>query len=352
MDQRNRFRPAGWILVGVIFGGGCGDDAMPAMDPETADSGADSGGATDASTNDADLDGGDRGFVTGTRSADTVLIDSSRENREVGLRVHYPLGTRGSHFVVLISHGGLGWAAGETRFDHLGLPIAQRGGIAVQLGHRPSTDTETHRLDRPLDVSFVIDAFAADEIELPEFGGTLDTERVGHVGHSAGAYTSHAVANGQYLYDPKADARIAAIAPISPQGEGDFFEAYDNGPQDNTWNTVRVPLLTMIGGAEINSAGDGMFIAVGWRLEPWDHYPEGFDRMRIIIPEQTHAQMGGLGAPSVQRYIGNTVATFFAAYLADDQQAACELGTEPRPDDIQPRIEQVASVNGLLQGCS
>ncbi|MEM9188789.1 MAG: hypothetical protein AAGF12_06415 [Myxococcota bacterium] len=349
-----------WMVSLLLFGGACGDNSAEApADAEVSPDGSDAepsptDAAQDATSDGADMDAGDGGQgdggeVVATARVDTVLTYAAR-NREVGVRVHYPLGTSGVHYVVLVSHGGVGMNAGETRFDHIGRAIAEHRGIGVQLGHRRSDNNQVHRLDRTLDVSLAIDGLADGTIALPDFEGTADTERVGHTGHSAGAYTAHAVAGAGYPYRPTPDPRVVAIAPISPQGVGDFFEAFDNGPTDNTWVTVRVPLFTMVGGAELDITGLGNFVATDWRLEPWARYPDGFDRVQIIVPDQSHSDMGGQGGPEIMAYIGEAVATFFAAYLGG-QDGICRVGTELVPEGLTPTIERAVAAGALLEGC-
>jgi len=340
----------GLLFVATLLGAGCGSTPAPATDagttPEDAGTTPEDAGTPPADGGSPDVDAG--GAITGRATVATLITWG--EGREVGVRVHHPTGTTGPHWVVLISHGGLGMDGGETRFDHIGVPIAERGGVAVQLGHRASADPQPHRLDRPRDVSAVIDALADGTIALPDFSGTLRTDSVGHTGHSAGAYTSHAVAGARYPYDPQPDPRVAAIAPISPQGTGDFFEAYDDGPDDNTWQTVTVPVLTLVGGAELDTNGLGRFVADDWRLEPWSRYPDDSDRFRILIPDQTHTDMGATGAPPIRDYIGTTLATFFAFYLGGEG-TICALGAEAVPDGLEPRFETAAAAGGALEAC-
>ncbi len=204
------------------------------------------------------------------------LNDSSRNGREVGARVFAPVGVRGVRKLVLISHGGLGTnpsSAGVelTNFTHIAEPLARAGMVAVVVGHRSSGTLDQHRLDRPRDVSFLIDQIEQGRLTLPAgFVGSIDTRNVGHAGHSAGAYTSMALGGGRYPYGQFRDPRVAAIAPISPQGVGEEFLAFDNGGDDHTWANIPVPVALMIGRDEIDFSGTGAFISSGWRLQPFN----------------------------------------------------------------------------------
>ncbi len=257
---------------------------------------------------------------------DHDLVDPAR-GREVGAQIVYPLGTVGPHPLVLVSHGGLGAANGEVLFAHIGQTLAAAGYVVVQVGHRTSATLAQHILDRPADVSFLIDAIESGTLALPaDFGGMIDTTRVGHTGHSAGAYTSQAVAGASYPYGSFGDPRVAAIAPISPQGVGDFFQAFDNGGTDNTWNTVTQPVFVLLGGSELDDNGMGTFIETGWRLRPFQRYPDASDRFQVILTGQEHLDMGGQGPADVKAYIAQNVRAFFDHYLRG-RGNACAIGT-------------------------
>jgi len=282
---------------------------------------------------------------------DQDVVDPAR-GREIGVRVVYPIGTTGEHAVVLISHGGFGAANGEVLFAHIGDELASAGFVAIQLGHRMSATSEQNRLDRPADVSFVIDALASGALALPSgFGGTLNTTRVGHTGHSAGAYTSHAVAGGAYPYGTFGDPRIAAIAPISPQGVGDEFEAYDNGPGDSTWTPVTQPVLVLLGGDELDTNGAGVFIEDGWRLRPFQRYPDVSDRLQVIVAGQGHVDMAAQGDDDVKAFVARNVRAFFDVYLRDGGDA-CAIGTiAPPAAGISSFERRPARSGSRLGGC-
>ncbi len=69
-------------------------------------------------------------------------------------------------------------------------------------------------LDQPADVSFVIDELLKlDGASSGVFAGTIDKDRIGMTGHSLGGLTTMLTA-----YGDRRDARITAVAPISPVG--------------------------------------------------------------------------------------------------------------------------------------
>lgn len=285
--------------------------------------------------------------------------DPARSGREVGARVFAPVGASGTRKLVLISHGGLGTLPANpgvelSNFTHIAEPLAQAGFVAVVVGHRNSGTLEQHRLDRPRDVSFLIDQIALGSVPMPPgFQAQIDTARVGHTGHSAGAYTSMALAGAVYPYGSFRDPRIVAIAPISPQGVGEEFLAYDNGPADNTWAGVQVPTFVLVGRDELDSSGTGAFISPGWRLQPFGRMTPTQDRIQVIIDQQDHLEMGGsptLGTPSVRQFIGENIARFFSVYLAG-RAGSCELGRLALPDSIPSTREFKRAQDGRLLAC-
>lgn len=296
-------------------------------------------------------------FAIGT--VDVLLADPARGGRELGIRVYAPLGIRGERRLVLISIGGFGTAPGlpgpeRSHFAHLAEPLARAGMVAIVVGHRRSPSLEAHRLDRPRDLSFLLDALAAGRVPLPaSFAGTVDTGRVGVVGHSAGAYAAMAVGGARYPQGEFRDPRVAAIVPISPQGVGEEFQAYDRGGNDHTWAGVAVPTLILLGRDEIDLSGSGSFVASGWRLRAFARLDAAFDRHQIVIDGQDHLEMGGqpgVGDPEVRTYLGAAVRRFLWVEL-EDGGSACRIGDEQRPGRWAVTIERKVAPDGALAEC-
>lgn len=164
-------------------------------------------------------------------------------------------GSAGPRPFVVFSHGN-----GGVRLQSIFLTeyLASHGFVVAALDHTGNTlgdfmfgtgdyDTGQAALDRPVDVSFVIDELVerTDEV-LPLLSGLIDAERIGVTGHSFGGYTSLAVAGAalnlawgrQYCadnpnesacdivnsFDPVldfisfADDRVRAAVPLAPGG--------------------------------------------------------------------------------------------------------------------------------------
>jgi predicted dienelactone hydrolase len=95
-------------------------------------------------------------------------------------------------------------------------------------------------INRPLDMSFLIDEFLALNAEAGNFfEGAVDPGRIALSGHSFGGYTTFAVAGGAFGLGTFTDARVKAIFPQAPSAAlflDDFF------------STITIPTL-IVGGS-------------------------------------------------------------------------------------------------------
>jgi len=197
------------------------------------------------------------------------LVDHSRSNRNVPIKVHYPAES-GKFPVIVVSHG-----AGGSWDSHFALAqhLASYGYIVLCLEHVGSNrkalmrnmriiknfDAMLHNsnemLARPRDVSFAIDQLNSWNQSNEFLQGKIDVENVGVLGHSYGAYTSMAIAGirpalnwikptigkGMGLADDVSDKRVKACVALSPQGAGDPFFAKES------FKTLSTPLLGISG---------------------------------------------------------------------------------------------------------
>jgi len=150
----------------------------------------------------------------GDRGVDTEIVtltDASRE-REMYVQLHYPEQWRdGSTPVAIISHG-LGDR--PEAFSGLAEHLASRGYFVAAPQH-PGSDYLQQQamlegrsgevfkrdefIDRPRDVSFVLDTLEARNAS--DFGGRLDLDRVAVIGHSFGGYTVLALGGATIDFD-------------------------------------------------------------------------------------------------------------------------------------------------------
>ena len=251
------------------------------------------------------------------------LPDASRK-REIGYVIRYPKDREGPAAIVLLSHGGYGSSAGHYAFTDLATAYARLGFLAVNVGHRPSANEIQHRYDRPLDVSFVIDALVrtrAASLHIPgggegalpmppEFKGIPDVDHIGHLGHSFGAFTAHAVGGADWSPTMGIrnfrDPRVDAIVPISPQGFH-RFGGYDEGPDHNSWRGIRIPVYLICGERE----------GPEWRRQPFDRYPAIGDKYFTVAKGWGHNLINGDAA--TKRLLALNTALFFHTYLRGGQ---------------------------------
>ncbi|MCB9411828.1 MAG: hypothetical protein H6525_03125 [Actinobacteria bacterium] len=270
------------------------------------------------------------------------------QQRDVPIRIWYPTDFDGRAPVVLVSHGGIGCATGHTSFAYLGQEFAGNGYLSVHLAHLPSADEIHQRWDRPQDVSAVLDAIIDDPEALPEgFTGELDAGRVGHLGHSWGAYAAHALAGAEFLdpFDPEGprvtfrDPRVDAFVALSPQGWGQFgsFDVEHDlatPSPDNSWRTVSTPAYNLVGSLEADGVAGydlglpGTYRGQDWRMFPFARYPADGRRYLTVLEGQTHANLGGEAAAEVNAFVAANSRTFFDAYLRGDTES------EPRIGDV------------------
>lgn len=277
-------------------------------------------------------------------------------SREVRFRFWYPEGAKGAAPVVLVSHGGDGSTQGHTRFEHLAREYSAAGYVTLVLNHLPSTSILQHERDRPGDVTAVLDAVLGGRVALPQkFAGTLDGARVGHVGHSWGAYTSHAVGGARFEQGTFRDVRVKAIVPLSPQGPGSFG-AYDAEPDlsrpstDNSWASVTIPAYNLVGALEKDGPLGDPDLTENWRLFPFERYPLEGDKLLSLIPGQDHGDMGNGGSAEVQRFIARNTRLFFDAYLRAKTDSVCAIGFVDAPPGTLTR-RRVHPERGLARSC-
>ena len=156
-------------------------------------------------------------------------------HREVPVNIYYPA-SGGRHPIIIMSHG-LGGS--RDGYEYLGRHWASHGYVSVHVQHKGSDDAVwkevpiataesmqksaaqlVNALNRPKDVSFVIDRLEQLDRDDGPLHGRLDMTRIGMAGHSFGGYTTMAIA-GQTAPGllgktfTLADRRVRAAVPMS-----------------------------------------------------------------------------------------------------------------------------------------
>lgn len=287
--------------------------------------------------------------------------------REFAADIYFPttLSTQ-PYPVLVISHG---FNSDRTTYAYLAQHLASHGYVVVMPEHSGSNGQQiadlfqgrakdvidrTEFVDRPLDVSYLLDQLEKNSISDPRFQGQLNLEKVGVLGHSYGGYTALALAGAspnfeqlqqacntdlsntlnlslvlqcQALQAPNktfelADQRIQAVIAISPIGGSLFGKAgYEN---------VRVPVMIVTGGADtVAPALPEQILPFTWLTTP--------EKRLVLINNGTHfstgntsktspdvlAGFGAEGPSALARYYTETLSTaFFGRYIRDQEKFA------------------------------
>ncbi len=265
---------------------------------------------------------------------ETSAVDASR-SREIPLRIWVP-DAPGPFPVILFSHG----VGGEpAAYAALLRSWASHGYVVIAPSH-PGSDAKIfvalgrparrldqaledpkNWLDRPKDISFLIDSLPALEQREPQLHGKLDLARIGVGGHSFGASTTAVIAGvpitlpNQNEPTTLRDPRPKAFVLLSPTRYG------DRGFRAAGWQAMTRPLLAMTGTRDLPSPG----IHYEDRTAPFRDAPPG-DKWLIVIEGAEHMSFAGgvpfhRVPPPMQRAIEEATLSFWDAELKGDARA-------------------------------
>lgn len=291
-----------------------------------------------------------------TTSARFTWHDAKRD-RDVPVKIYSPATAPGPFPVIIFSHG-----LGGTRenYEYLGRYWASHGYVSVQVQHHGSDDAvwrgaglgngmaamrqavadRRNAINRPRDVSFVIDELERLNRESPSFQGRLDLNRLGVAGHSFGAFTALAIAGQVFapgaktessLADPRVKAVIAMSAPV-PANKQRLDESYAQ---------VRIPCLHMTGTRDASPIGDTL---PEERRMPFDHCRNS-DQYLITFQDGDHMIFSGRRQASkqdraFQGLICESSTAFWDVYLRGDGQARAWLTND---------FKAVLGTNGMFE---
>ncbi|OAI51766.1 hypothetical protein AYO47_06820 [Planctomyces sp. SCGC AG-212-M04] len=275
----------------------------------------------------------------------------AKRDRVVPVKIYLPQDKPGPAPVIVFSHG-LGGS--RDGYAYLGEHWSSRGFVSVHVQHAGSDgaafvgppagirgrmeksilDPSTS-LNRPKDISFVVDELERLGAEGQKLAGKLDLKKLGMAGHSFGAWTTLAIAGQKSdlpigrnfaMADPRFKAAIAMSAPAGRPG----------ADQDKVYSGITIPVFHMTG--TLDDSPIGKSPAADRRI-PFDHIAAkdqflvtftGGDHMVFsgrVRPKggQRVEAPGGSGDPAqddrFQEIIRFATTAFWEAYLNGDAAA-------------------------------
>jgi predicted dienelactone hydrolase len=244
-----------------------------------------------------------------TGSTDISLRDQARD-KELPLKVRYPLGAKGPLPTVIFSHGAGGdgntfaeltdhWASHgyvvllPTHSDSIRLR-REAGEKAATLADKSALLKAVKPMDRLADVKFVLDSLEAIEQKVldakgPDLRNMLDRKRLAMAGHSAGALTTQ-MAIGVRIRSGLGgqlagvgDSRLICGIIISGQGTTNRMFT------DDSWKELTTPALVLAGSEDVAAIGNETPQS---RREPFEKAREG-GKYLVYIQGATHGSYAG-----------------------------------------------------------
>lgn len=277
---------------------------------------------------------------------DELWHDTGR-NRDVPVRIYEPVLPNPEPMPVVIFSHGLGgtregyaylgqyWASHGylcVHPQHAGSdgPAILAGGLQIKQTMQKAVLDPQNLINRPKDVSFVIDRLEEENGAKGAFAGKLDLGRIGVAGHSFGAYTTLAIA-GQQFTSPGGrefnfvDKRVKTAIAMSEQPPRALNA-------DKSMTQIRIPILHMTGTEDLSPFGD---LKASDRRKPYDLTPANADQYLILFDGARHLTFAGVGVllkeqsgqqtDDVHQAIESATTRFWDAYLRNDPAAQKEL---------------------------
>jgi predicted dienelactone hydrolase len=295
----------------------------------------------------------------GPHAIATVTFDwkDTARDRVVPVKIYYPKDLTQSAPVIVFSHGTGGSREG---YAYLGKFWASHGYISVHPQHAGSDGKAVmgsgnlldavkkaalnpqNAIDRPRDITFVLDQLAKLNKDDATFKGKLNLDAVGLAGHSFGAHTTMVTA-GQWMAGLKVkDSRIKAIIPMSASAP--------KANLDKAYADVKLPTMLMTGTLDDSPIGE---TKAKDRRVPFDKLAgidkwfinfEGGDHMifsgRFTKPTDAERKMD----PEFQRCIKQATLAFWDAHLKNDVSARAWLTGNGLPDYLGKRASVESKV--------
>jgi len=305
------------------------------------------------------------------RGRDRVDGASSVRGRRIPIQVHIPK-SGGPFPIIVVSHG----AGGNLETHYAQAQHLASHGYAVLCVEHIGSNTDRLRsglrplenvnhmirdasevLGRPKDISFAIDQAIEWNEKHNALRGRLDTQHIGVLGHSFGAYTTMVVcglrpaldwleppiAPGKGLGPDLRDQRVSCGVALSPQGADEPFFIRES------FASLRVPLMGISGSQDKQQGG----LPPINRYNAFELWPPRrgshcfvwlANAHHLDFTDSTGAQKQGIRSPNrndVQRVVRAATLLFFDMHLKSKSTAASELSTQGLKKYLQGAVDSV-----------
>jgi predicted dienelactone hydrolase len=253
-------------------------------------------------------------------SVEDLKVKDTGRGKTLDVRINYPEG-EGPFPVILFSHG-----AGSSKDDYQPLmrEWASHGYVVLQVNHDDSGSHDRQSRvqawsSRPQDLSALIDHLDDIEAQVPGLRGKIDSKHIGAAGHSFGGQTMQMIGGYKMAgVESHREDRVKAVVLLAPPGGGP-------GDSSRSWSEMRLPMLTIVGGADTGRTGEGPV----WRMDAYKNAPAQ-DDFAIVVDKADHL-LGGISETRAGKPVPKTedqlqlvyaaTTSFFDAYLKGDHSA-------------------------------
>jgi predicted dienelactone hydrolase len=290
----------------------------------------------------------------------TMVLHDDARDRDIPIKIYDPRAANypGRLPVILFSP-----EAGSSKesYGYLGRYWAEHGYLCIFLAHKgsdsyllkkgkpltslraivKSTQTDQNFIDRPLDISFVIDSLPTIETQVSDLQGRMDPTHIGVAGHSFGATSALAVAGATTRFSDGTarsfqDNRAACFAVLSPPGSS------TPGFDLESWRHILRPTLILRGSQDRGLNGEPS----DWRGEAFKHLAP-HHKFEIVLSGANHMDFsdrqmdGSRGGSRFHSYVEQATLAFWDAYLKGTLAVQQQLsaGTFPPSKGVHATVQ-------------
>jgi len=247
-------------------------------------------------------------------------------------RVYYPEELTGETFVVHVSRGGNGFGDDRGSLMNYVEAYVNNGFIVLQIDHRfAASDIEQIAKFRGEEIQFIAQQVVEGNIDYGDFQGSIDANKQGYVGHSAGCMEGLMAAGTSMTHGNYKVPQIKAVYGMSPAGYNPDQFGITQNPIGYS-QIVDTAIFVIIGEEEKDINGIGVFMAEGWRLQAFESMNTNGSRFQVLVKGDNtdHSDIRGENA-QVERYNIDNSLVLFDTYLRGNDRSN-EIGNLSLPD--------------------